>query len=84
MNDEQSEKLRQIFLNWAAKRDESDMSGYSEIEVEFGCFVAGYECATSPITPAASDPAILAEFTDEQIYDEACRRRHEFEKPQGG
>jgi len=36
------------------------------------------------LTPAAPDPAILAQFSDEQIYSEAVRRRYRFTEPQGG
>lgn len=36
------------------------------------------------LTTAAPDPAILRQFTNEQIHSEDFRRRYEFEKPQGG
>ena len=81
MNDEKSEKLRQFFLNWAAERDRNDMSGYSEIEIEFGCFVAGYEYATSLLTPAAPDAAeqdhsdIIESLEEDVKYGAATRGR---------
>lgn len=41
----------------------------------------GPASACTRLTTTAPDPAILAQFTDEQIHDEECRRRYKFEKP---
>jgi hypothetical protein len=53
----EQERLRQVFLKWAAERDGIDMSGYSEVEIEFGCFIAGYELASARAEAAEAEAA---------------------------